>query len=129
MRAGRVIEYRERPKTHPVRQSTSTNSVVLLRCLFIRWFRDCRPNYVALCVRLIAMLTGPKPPIQPPCTRWEWHCENCGGDSIFDIELKKQPRPDPLECLGCSHSLPVYLDIGVVRRYFRAHGASEWQPK
>jgi len=75
------------------------------------------------------MVTAPKPPIQPPCTRWEWHCENCGGDSIFDIEPKHQPSSGPMQCLGCTHTLPVYLDVGVVRRYFRAQGSADWVQK
>jgi len=74
------------------------------------------------------MVTSPKPPISSACTRFDWHCDNCHGDSIFDIEEHNMPSAKKTACLGCGHALPFYLDAGVVRRYFRADGSAEWKP-
>jgi hypothetical protein len=75
------------------------------------------------------MLKTGRPPVPAGCARFEWHCDHCGGDSIFDIEEWNMPSAKKTACLGCGHSLLFYLDAGVVRRYFRAQGASEWEPR
>jgi hypothetical protein len=71
----------------------------------------------------------PKPSIPSGCTRLEWHCDHCGGDSIFDIEEWHIPSSKKTACLGCGRPLAFYLDAGVVRRYFRAQSASDWEPR
>ena len=76
-----------------------------------------------------SMLKTGRPPVPAGCARFEWHCDHCGGDSIFDIEEWNMPSAKKTACLGCAHSLLFYLDAGVVRRYFRAQGASEWEPR
>jgi hypothetical protein len=70
-----------------------------------------------------------KPAMPSGCTRFEWHCDNCGGDSIIDIEEWHMPSAKKAVCLGCGHSLPLFLDAGVVRRYFRAQDTVDWQPR
>jgi hypothetical protein len=70
----------------------------------------------------------PKPPIPAPCVRIDWHCDKCGGDSIFDI--REQHRPgNKMRCLGCGHEMAMYVDVGIVGQYFRARGTDDWQTK
>ena len=76
-----------------------------------------------------SMVTTHRRAIPQGCARFEWHCDNCGGDSIFDAEEWSMPSAKKAACLGCGHSLLFYLDAGVVRRYFRAQGASDWEPR
>ena len=75
------------------------------------------------------MVTGATPPIPPPCTRFAWHCDACEGDNIFDINATGHASQTPATCLGahCGHTLPVYLDTGVQRKYFRAQGQNNFQ--
>lgn len=76
-----------------------------------------------------SVVTTRKPAIPSGCARFEWHCDNCGGDSIFDIEEWNMPSAKKAACLGCGRSLPLYLDAGVVRLYFRAQNVSDWGPR
>ena len=38
-----------------------------------------------------SMVTTHRPAIPQVCARFEWHCDNCGGDSIFDTEEWSMP--------------------------------------
>jgi hypothetical protein len=75
------------------------------------------------------MPSSPKPPIPGACFRFDWHCDACHGDSIFDIVAMNQPNNSKMACLGCGITFPVYLDAGTVKRYFRAAGATDWEAK
>ncbi len=74
------------------------------------------------------MVTAPTPLVPAHCIRFAWHCDQCQGDNVFDIEAQGQPSQAPVACLGCGHTMPVYLDTGVRHRHFRAQGANAWQP-
>jgi hypothetical protein len=75
------------------------------------------------------MVTPPKPPTPAPCTRIEWHCDMCHGDSVFDINEVNRPSAHKTRCLGCGHPIAFFLDAGVFQRHFRAHGTTEWEPR
>lgn len=69
----------------------------------------------------------PEPPISGHVSRFKWHCEICQGDSLFDINPQGFAGPKELACLGCGNIFPVYLDAGIVQRYFRGRGVAEWK--
>jgi hypothetical protein len=75
------------------------------------------------------MVTPPKPPTPAPCSRFDWHCDACGGDNVFDMNPTNRPSSEMLRCLGCGNPFPIYLDAGILQRFFRAFDTTEWEKK
>lgn len=68
-----------------------------------------------------------EPSFRGHISRFRWHCEICQGDSLFDVNPQGFAGPKELACLGCGDIFPLYLDAGIIQRYFRGRGVGEWK--
>ncbi len=75
------------------------------------------------------MVSPPLPPIPAPCFRFTWHCDNCHGDSVFDIHEVNRASAEKARCLGCGHVLAFYFDEGIFQRHFRPQDSAIWEKK